>query len=94
MFVHDLKKFLEHAMPELKDSATRKKLLLHQFLAGLPQAVSRQLRAAGETKDLDTVVECARLLLALNEQDERANKVVAVMNQSHKINNSENRSRN
>ena len=85
VFVHDSKKLLEHAMPELKDSATRKQLLLHQFLAGLPQEVSRQLRAAGETKDLDTVVERARLLLALNEQDVSANKVAAVTNQSHEV---------
>ena len=80
MFVHESKKLLEHVMLELKDSITRKQLLLHQFPAGLPQAVSHQLRAAGETKELDTVVEHTILLLALNEQDVSVNKVAAVTN--------------
>ena len=52
VFVHDLKKLLEQAMPEL-DAPAREQLLLHQFLAGIPDSVSRQLRATGEIKTLD-----------------------------------------
>ena len=55
-------------MPGL-EANTKKQLVLHQFLAGLPSTVSRQLRAAGETKNLETAVERAKLLLALGEQD-------------------------
>ena len=56
VFVHDLKKLLGHAMPDL-DSGARDQLLLHQFLAGIPDAISRQLRASGETKSLPDAVE-------------------------------------
>ena len=52
LFIHDLKKLLDRAMPDV-DAAARGQLLLHQFLAGLPTAVSRQLRASGETKELE-----------------------------------------
>ena len=71
-------------MPKLVDS-TRKQLLLNQLLAGILNAVSHQIWAAGETKDLETAVECAGLLLALNKQDASTNKVVAVMTQAHKV---------
>ena len=36
VFLHDLKQLLEQAMPGL-DSADKEQLLLHQFVAGLPQ---------------------------------------------------------
>ena len=39
VFVHSLKKLLEQAMPDLEKPAQDK----HQFLAGVPEAVSRQL---------------------------------------------------
>ena len=84
VYVHDSKKLLNQAMPALDETA-RKQLLLHQFLAGLPQAVSRQLRAAGETKDLDVAIERTRLLLVLNEQDANADKVAAISNQVHEV---------
>ena len=42
VFVHDLKKLLEQAMPGL-DKTVRDKLILHQFLAGLPNVTSKQL---------------------------------------------------
>ncbi len=67
LFLHELKKLLDQAMPNI-DAETREQLLLHQFLAGLPTAVSRQLRAAGQTKNLEKVVERARLLMVLEEQ--------------------------
>ena len=55
VFVYDLKKLLARAMPEL-DQAAREPLLLHQFLTGLPVAVSRQLRATGETYTLEAAI--------------------------------------
>ena len=42
VFLHELKSLLERAMPDL-DAEACKQLLLHQFLTGLPPAVSRQL---------------------------------------------------
>ena len=68
MYVHNFKKLLDQAMPGL-DKTARKQLLLHQFLAGLQEAVSCQLRAIGEKKDFNVVIEWTRLLLTLNEQD-------------------------
>ena len=55
IFVHDLKNLLEQAMPRL-DIKGRDQLLLHQFLAGIPDAVSKQLSATGKTKMLDAAV--------------------------------------
>ena len=53
------------------ESTTKKQLLTHQFLAGLPPAVSRQLRAAGEA-ELEETVERACLLMALDDQEQTA----------------------
>ena len=39
LFIHDLKKLLDRAMPDV-DATARGQLLLHQFQAGLPAAVS------------------------------------------------------
>ena len=71
MFLHVLQRLLDQAMPEA-DAATRKQLLLHQFLNGLPNYVSRQLRAAGEISDLDKPLEQAKLLLTIEEQEKTA----------------------
>ena len=49
VFVHHLKKLLLQAMPDL-DTTTHDQLLLHQFVAGLLQAVSWQLRVTGRLK--------------------------------------------
>ena len=49
LFVHDLKRLLEQAMPDL-DAGAREQLLLHQFLAGIPSSVGKQLRTTGDTK--------------------------------------------
>ena len=70
IFVHDLKRLLSQAMPET-EGPTRQQLLRHQFLAGLPATVSKQLRATGDIDDLEKMVERAKLLLTL-EQNERA----------------------
>ena len=46
-------------MPEI-DAVTQKQLLLHQFLTGIPVDVSKQLRAIGEIKDLDRLIQQAK----------------------------------
>ena len=71
VFVHALKKLLEQAMPGL-DKPARDQLLLHQFLAGAPDAVSRQLRATGEIKTLDAAVARARLLMTIDDHGQAA----------------------
>ena len=57
-------------MPGLAATA-RYPLLLHQFMEGLPTVVSRQLRAAGGVKELDTALERARTLMTLEEGNAR-----------------------
>ena len=72
VFVHKLKMLLGQAMVSL-DAATRNKLRIHQFLSGLPPAISRQLQATGEVDNLEKVVERARLLMTIDsEQQEQA----------------------
>ena len=71
VFVHAMKKLLEQAMPSL-DKSARDQLLLHQFLAGLPDNVSRQLRATGEIKALDVVVVRAWLLMTIDGHGQAA----------------------
>ena len=55
VFLHDLKKHLNAAMPNLEASAWNQ-LLLHQLLAGLPNSISKQLRATGDTTSVDSVL--------------------------------------
>ena len=71
VFVHHLNKLFLQAMPGL-DTTTRDQLLLHQFVAGLPQAVSRQLRATEEAKDLAATMERAQLPISLDDQCQTA----------------------
>ena len=81
VFLHDLKKLLNGAMPGL-DTAARKQLLLHQLLAGLPNPISMQIRASGETSDLDKVMERARLLLTMeNRQPQQTATMVEQTNE-------------
>ena len=49
VFVHDLKKLIQHAMPTIPHEV-RDQMLLHQLLAGLPTVVSKQLWATGELR--------------------------------------------
>ena len=65
VFVHELKRLLDHAMPKA-DATMRKTLLTHQFLTGIPVEVSKQLRAAGDIDDLDKLIQRAKLLMALD----------------------------
>ena len=53
VFLHDLKQLLEQAMSGL-DSSAKEHLLLHQFVAGIPLATRKQLRATGSTTELRT----------------------------------------
>ena len=71
VFVHDLKKLLKQAMPGL-DAPGREQLLLHQFLAGIPESVSRQLRATGKIKALDSAVTRARILMTIDDHRQAA----------------------
>ena len=66
LYLYELKRLLDQAMPGL-DATARSPLLLHQFMEGLPTVVSKQLRAAGDVKDLDTALERARTLMTLEE---------------------------
>jgi len=56
LLLHDLKQLLGQAMPKLEANA-QEQLQLHQFLAGLPESVSSQLQATGETKSLEDIME-------------------------------------
>ena len=71
MFVYELKKLLDQAMLKL-DASTREQLLLHLFLSRLPDTVNWQLRASGEMKTLQTAVDQARLLIALDDPQQTA----------------------
>ena len=75
LFVYDLKRLLIQAMPDI-DIDTRDQLLLHQFLTGLPLAVSKQLRVSDDAKSLDKAVERARLLMAIEKDQMQTAAVV------------------
>ena len=65
--MHELKRLLEWAMPKV-EKVVCDKLLLHQFLTSLPDAVIRQIRKGnrwGQT--LDAAVKCSWLLIALGD---------------------------
>ena len=62
LYVHNLRKLLTHALPNM-EQAVKKTLLLHQFLAGIPEPTAKQLRASGEVTTLDTAISRARLLM-------------------------------
>ena len=70
LFLHDLKRLLDQAMPGLPNKA-REQLLLHQFLAGLPSAISKQLHSSGDTRALDATVERAQLLISIEKDHEQ-----------------------
>ena len=70
LFLHGLKRLLDQAMQGLPNEA-REQLLLHQFLAGLPFAISKQLCSLGDTKALDTTVERVQLLISIKKDHEQ-----------------------
>ena len=53
IYLHDLRQLIDRGMPKL-DSVLKEQFILHQFVAGLPATVSRQLRAAGGMTNLQT----------------------------------------
>ena len=77
LFLHDLKRLLSHAMPELPQEA-RDRLLLHQFLNRLPLAISKQLCSTGDTQELEATVERARLLITISESDHEQKSIASI----------------
>ena len=71
VFAHDLKRLIDQAMPDA-DADTQQKLLIHQFLMGLPAEISKQLRAMGEIEELHKLVQHARLLMTLTQRENSA----------------------
>ena len=67
LYLHKLKTLVDQTMPGLA-AKTKRQLLVHHFLAGLPISVNQQLQATGDTKVLDQVVEHAKLLMIVQEQ--------------------------
>ena len=63
-------------MPELSDDAS-KQLPIHQFLTGLPAPVSCQLRAAGDTTNLEQLVERAKVLMVVDGGERKTAAVQA-----------------
>ena len=56
LYAHYLRKLLTHAIPDMV-AASKEPLLLHQFLTGIPESISRQLRASSEITTLDKAIE-------------------------------------
>ena len=54
-------------MPDVTGAA-REQLLLHQFVAGLPASVSKQLGAAGDVTRIEAALERACLLMVLERK--------------------------
>ena len=81
MYCYELKRLLQQAMPELSDEA-RQQLLIHQFLTGLPAPVSRQLRAVGNTTNLEQLVEWAKVLMVIDGGD---GKIAAVQSEDTEV---------
>ena len=67
MYLYQIPKLLDQAMSNMDDTV-RETLLLHQFVTALPIPISRQFRAAMETRKLNAVVDRARLLKTIEEQ--------------------------
>ena len=67
-------------MPDLPQD-TREHLLLHQFLSGLPTAISKQLHSTGENQRLELMVEQTRLLMAIESDQE--SKSVAMISENN-----------
>ena len=66
LYLHELKKALQQAIPGI-DDMSRKKLLKHQFFSELPTEVSHQLHMTNET-DLETLVDEAHLLMTIDDK--------------------------
>ena len=71
VYVHEMKKLLRQAMPELV-GGPRNQLLLHQFLSGIPEDINKPIRTASEVKSLEQAVEKARLLIVVDSNNPSA----------------------
>ena len=71
LYLYDLKRLLHQAMPEMEADVSNP-LFLHQFLSGLPTPISRQLCVTGDRKELDAVVQRAKVLMTVSEQEQAA----------------------
>ena len=80
MYLYELKRLLRQAMPELAEDASQQ-LLIHQFLAGLPAPVSRQLRAVGNTTNLEQIVERAKVLMVVDSSE----KIAAIQSENSEV---------
>ena len=71
MYVCQLKQLLGQAMPDLAPAA-KGRLLVYQFLAGLPHDISKQLQATGVTNTLSETVERAMLIMVVDHHSQAA----------------------
>jgi len=71
-------------MPAL-ETAVRNQLLLHQLLAGLPSSISMQIRASGETSDLDKVMERVCLLLTVENRQPQHTTAMVPLEQTNEL---------
>ena len=69
LYVHQLKQLLTQTMPGIANAA-KDQLLLHQFLTGLSQEVSKQLRAMGGTDFLNSAVQQAKVLMTVEQHSD------------------------
>ena len=68
-------------MPELSEDASWQ-LLIHHFLIGLLAPVSRQLRVVGNTINLEQLVECAKVMMVV---DDNSREVTAIQSETSKL---------
>ena len=67
MYIHEVRKLRTRALPDL-EQAVREPFLLHQFLAGIPEAIFKQLRASGEVTTLNAAITRAKLLMTIDSE--------------------------
>ena len=66
MFLHNLRKLLDVAMPELGEG--KEQMLLHHFIEGLPKEVARLMRTSSEIENTKKALNKARLLILTIDQ--------------------------
>ena len=67
LYAHELRKLLTHTLLDLEQTA-RESFLLHQFLAGIPEAISKQFRASGEVITLNAAITLVKLLIKIDSE--------------------------
>ena len=65
LYTHRLKRMVDQAGIE---GSACDGMVLHQFLAGLPKNISRQLRTVSQTEDLQKTIETAQLLIEIEKE--------------------------